>query len=383
MNFLDLFSGIGGFRYGMTLAGHTPVGWCEIDKYAQKSYRAMYDTEGEWFADDITRVTDDDIRQLGRERGQIQVITGGFPCQAFSIAGRRGGFTDTRGTLFFEIMRFASILRPCYLFLENVPGLLSHDNGNTFETILRTLDEVGFDVEWDCLNTKDFGPPQNRERIFIVGHSRTECTRKIFPLETGNGKTLEQSGGINNGMWIINDNQGELQFLGDTVNAIDANYYKGLQAHQQRAGVLYIPCLTPDREEKRQNGRRFKKDGEPMFTLTGQDVHGVAIREATKQGFAIAGPGDSINLEQPNSKTRRGRVGKGVAQTVTANPQQATIQDCRIRKLLPIECFRLQGFPDELFYKAKNAGVSDSQLYKQAGNAVSVPVIYAIAKEMV
>ena len=146
-------------------------------------------------------------------------------------------------------------------------------------------------------------------------------------------------------------------------------------------GVKIIPVLTPDRAEKRQNGRRFKEDGEPMFTLTAQDRHGVMIKEATKQGFAIAEEGDSINLEQPNSKTRRGRVGKGVAQTLTTSSQQATLQGCRIRRLTPRECFRLQGVSDEYFNRAAAVN-SDSQLYKQAGNMVTVNVIYEIAKRL-
>src|SRR5690625_4270329 len=144
----------------------------------------MHNTEGEWTRNDITTVTDDDIRQLGQRKG-IDVITGGFPCQAFSIAGQRKGFDDTRGTLFFEIARFASILRPSYLLLENVKGLLNHDSGNTFETILRTLDELGYDAEWGVLNSKDFGVPQNRERVFIVGHLRGASTRKVFPVTQG------------------------------------------------------------------------------------------------------------------------------------------------------------------------------------------------------
>src|SRR5699024_448107 len=163
-----------------------------------KSYEAMHNTKGEWTAHDITRVTDDDIRELG-DRGRIDCICGGFPCQSFSIAGKRGGFDDTRGTLFFEIVRFADILRPQYLFLENVKGLLNHDNGNTFETILRALDELGYDAEWDLLNSKDFSTrerptPQNRERIFIIGHRRDVPTNNIFPLERIeiNGREIEK-----------------------------------------------------------------------------------------------------------------------------------------------------------------------------------------------
>ena len=148
MKFIDLFAGIGGFRLGMEQAGHECVGYVEFDKYARKSYEAMHNTKGEWTAHDITTVSDEHIRSL---RGQVDVICGGFPCQSFSISGKRGGFDDTRGTLFFEIVRFADILRPQYLFLENVKGLINHDGGDTFETILRALDELGYDAEWDLL----------------------------------------------------------------------------------------------------------------------------------------------------------------------------------------------------------------------------------------
>lgn len=182
MTFLDLFAGIGGFRLGMEQAGHHCIGFCEIDKYARKSYQAIHDTRGEVELHDITSVSDDFVQHLG----PVDIICGGFPCQAFSIAGKRQGFADTRGTLFFEVARFASILRPQFLFLENVRGLLNHEGGATFETILRTLDGLGYDVEWQVLNSKAY-VPQSRERVFIVGHSRTECTDQVFPIarETG------------------------------------------------------------------------------------------------------------------------------------------------------------------------------------------------------
>lgn len=178
MKFLDLFAGIGGFRLGLESAGHECVGFCEIDKFARASYKAIHNTEGEIELHDITSVPDELVRKIGH----VDIICGGFPCQAFSIAGKRGGFEDTRGTLFFEIARFASILKPKYIFCENVKGLLNHDKGRTFKTILSTFDELGYDVEWQMLNSKDFGVPQNRERVYIVGHLRGECTRPIFPI---------------------------------------------------------------------------------------------------------------------------------------------------------------------------------------------------------
>lgn len=364
MKFLDLFAGIGGFRLGMESAGHKCVGFCEIDKFARTSYKAIHDTEGEVEMHDITTVSDEFIRGIG----SVNVVCGGFPCQAFSIAGKRKGFEDTRGTLFFEIARFASILRPRYLFLENVKGLLNHEGGATFETILRTLDELGYDVEWQVLNSKDY-VPQNRERVFIIGHLRGECTRKIFPF-SGNDEPLV-----------------ELQRQQSSVNTITARYGEAagagsyvVESKQQKQ--VAIPVLTPDRLEKRQNGRRFKNDGDEMFTLTSQDRLGILVREATSKGYAEALPGDSVNISHPNSDTRRGRVGKGIANTLLTGEEQAVVTDnYRIRKLTPRECWRLQGFPDWSFDRAKEVN-SDSQLYKQAGNSVTVPVIADIAKRL-
>ena len=154
------------------------MGFCEIDKFARQTYKANFNTEGEWEAHDIRSVTDAEIRTLGEWRS-INAICGGFPCQSFSVAGKRAGFDDTKGALFFEIARFAKILRPKYLFLENVKGLLNHDQGWTFEAIINALDELGYDAEWQVLNSKDYGVPQNRERVFIIGHLRGECTRQI------------------------------------------------------------------------------------------------------------------------------------------------------------------------------------------------------------
>ena len=377
MNFLDLFSGIGGFRLGLEKAGHKCIGFCEIDKYARATYKANFHTKGEWESHDITTVTSTEIERIRDER-TIDLICGGFPCQAFSIAGKRLGFNDTRGTLFFEICRFISIIQPKIVFLENVKGLLSHNNGATFLTIIDTLGQLGYDVEWQVLNSKNYGVPQNRERVFIIGHSRNGSGRKVFPIRRANSKTVKQIGNIVDTGNFINPQRGrvynvdgvspclntcqggglELKVFIDlsrenpkiTNNArcLQARYVKGISNRTgETSGVLtvnkmVIPVLTPDREEKRQNGRRFKTDGEPMFTITAQDRHGVAIYQTTM--------GNKSNM--------------------------------RIRRLTPKECFRLQGFPDSHYINAKNAGISDSQLYKQAGNSVTVNVIYEIAKRL-
>ncbi|TYU49471.1 DNA (cytosine-5-)-methyltransferase [Listeria monocytogenes] len=407
--FVDLFAGVGGFRLGMEAAGHKCVGFVEIDKYARTSYTAIHQTEGEFEGHDITSISDDLIRSIGR----VDIITGGFPCQAFSIAGKRRGFEDTRGTLFFEIMRWAAILKPETLFLENVPGLLSHDEGITFETILRKMDAAGYDAEWDCLNACQFGVPQSRERIFLIGHSRKGCRRKVFPLERCNEQAnLERIKKINR----INNHSQVL-------------FPKSEEAFSFAQKTTCIPVLSPEREEKRQIGRRFKTQGEPAFTLTAQDRHGIIlssepkskvllegninpsskgmngnvfsdeglsptittnkgeglkirIREATRKGYAEAAKYDGINLSMPESETRRGRVAKQMTSTLDTGCQQGVVvEEMRIRKLTPLECWRLQGFPDWAFAAAAKVN-SNSQLYKQAGNSVAVPVIVAIAERL-
>ena len=379
MNFLDLFAGIGGFRLGMERAGHKCVGYCEIDKYARLSYNAIHNTEGEIDYKDITEVTNEEFRKL---RGKVDVICGGFPCQAFSIAGNQLGFEDARGTLFYEIARAAEQVKPRYLFLENVRNLLSHDKGKTFERMLKILDELGYDAEWQVLNSKNFGVPQNRERVFIIAHLRGERTYRVFPIR-GESKEFNTDGEINQvGNIGKSDNFGgnpqvtrvyDINGISPTLNTMQGG---------GREPKIVIPVLTPDRVEKRQNGRRFKTNGEPMFTITTQDRHGVLVKEATKQGYAVAGVGDSINFSHPNSKPRRGRVGKNIANTLlTSDEQGVVLSDYKIRKLTPRECWRLQGFPDWAFDKAQAVN-SNSQLYKQAGNSVTVNVIEEIAKRL-
>ena len=426
LKFLDLFAGIGGFRLGMESAGHECIGFCEIDKFARKSYKAIHDTEGEIELHDITTVTNEFIRGIG----SVDVICGGFPCQAFSIAGNRRGFEDTRGTLFFEIARFASILRPKYLFLENVKGLLNHDRGATFATILRALDELGYDVEWQVLNSKDFGVPQNRERVFVIGHLRGECTRRIFPL-SGNDKAtdckqpkIKKVGNIRK--------KGKSQ-SGDVVSTDSLAPTLCSTTTQKDPLKVAIPVLTPDRLEKRQNGRRFKEDGEPMFTLTSQDRHGIVVagklpgnhdqnsrvystdglaptlstmqgggqepkiiqkaRGFNKGGQHSIAPTLSSNSYQENNLVKivdfYNKITKNEVGTLTSSGGGSTVRagsfgitdGYRIRKLTPRECWRLQGFPDWAFDKAQEVN-SNSQLYKQAGNSVTVNVIAEIAKRL-
>ena len=305
--------------------------------------------------------------------------------------------------MFFEIARAIKEVQPSYVLLENVKGLFSHDGGRTFGTIIQALDELGYVTEWGLFNSKYWGVPQNRERVYILATRKDKFIQpKLFDLVKQQTEVttrlidvLEDE--VDEKYYLSEEKTRKLTLdhdLGGKLNMYDYNERDKIHSVNKvsptlntmqggdRQPKIAVPVLTPDRINKRQNGRRFKDDGEPMFTLTSQDRHGIAIREATKQGYAIAEQGDSVNVTYPDSKTRRGRVGKQVAQTLQAGEvnQGVVMEDIRIRKLTPLECWRLQGFSDEQFYKAKDSGVSNSQLYKQAGNSVTVNVVDAIVK---
>ena len=318
MKFLDLFSGIGGFRMGLENAGHECVGYVEIDKFARKSYEAIFDTEGEWTRHDITKVTDEEWREL---RKRVDLICGGFPCQAFSIAGKRLGFDEARGTMFFEIARAVKQIQPRLLLLENVKGLLNHDKGETFGVILKTLDELGYDAEWRVLNSKNYGVPQNRERVFIVGHLRGGSGREIFPIPGSSGEVDEGN--------II---------TGTLTTRYPANQREGTYIKQIR------------KRERAKRDREIERVYDPSGIAPCLNTMGGGQREPKK----------------PLS---------GLSRCLKANKHDAGITDgVNVRKLTPLECWRLQGFPDWAFYKAQEVN-SDSQLYKQAGNSVTVNVI--------
>ena len=427
MKFLDLFAGIGGFRLGMEQAGHTCIGFCEIDKFARASYKAIYDTRGEIEMHDITKVTDEFVRGLGH----VDVICGGFPCQSFSLAGNRRGFEDTRGTLFFEIARFASILKPKYLFLENVLGLLNHEGGLRSKQSYERWMTSGMMWNGKCLTQKISEFPKVAKGCLLSDILEEQVDETYFLSEELSNK-------------LMNLKDSKLTPLQQDIHQVKAQERMCLRVNSRKKA---IPVLTPDRMEKRQNGRRFKNDGDPMFTLTAQDKHGVIvagqleggfemsnkvydpngtaptlrtmqgggnepkiiqrargynqggqcdiaptltsnswhennllIKNNTKRGYTEAMVGDSVNFSRPNSNTRRGRVGKQLANTLLTGEERGVVTPCfRIRKLTPRECWRLQGFPDWAFDRA-SAVNSNSQLYKQAGNSVTVPVITAIAR---
>ena len=308
IRYLDLFSGIGGFREGLTQAGgFTCAGHCEIDQHADRSYRALFDTEEEWFCDDIRKADPEELPD-------VELLCGGFPCQAFSIAGNRGGFADPRGTLFFEIARLTEAKRPAYLLLENVPGLLNHDGGRTFAAILHALDGLGYSVEWQVLNSKDFGVPQSRKRVYLIGYLDKRCRGKIFPFTETAGTPLIQ---------IRPGAQGERVYSPEGVSCtLTADRNQGVlcfvDMNEDPELTEYARCLTA-----KQNGGIRSHKGEASGVWDGK----------------------------------------------------------RIRRLTPRECLRLQGWKDERIDKVIPLQ-SDAQLYKQAGNGVTVNVVEAIGRRL-
>ena len=362
IRYFDMFAGIGGFRGGLTRAGGFQcVGHCEIDKYADASYRAIHNIREE-------EVYYPDAREIDPGgMPDFDLLCGGFPCQAFSNAGKRRGFDDARGTLFFEVARLAQTRRPPYLLLENVPGLLSHDKGRTFGTILAALDDLGYHVEWSVLNSKHFGVPQSRKRVFIIAYLDPRCAGKILPVFGTDGKALVQ---------IVGGPQGSRVYDPEGVACTQTAGAGGMGG---KTG-LYLVDLCAGRPEQTDIARCLTaRYGQTTLSNHPRERSGVLlIKEATKRGYKEAYLGDSVDLGYAGSNTRRGRVGHDIAHTLETDCIQGIVErGGRIRRLMPRECLRLQGLEDGQIDKIL-AITSDAQAYKQAGNSVTVNVIEAI-----
>ena len=376
LTFLDFFSGVGGFRHGLELAGMKCVGFCEKDKFARKSYEAMYDTKGEWFHDDITTIDSTRIPKA-------DLWCAGSPCQNVSIAGKRAGLYGERSGLFFTFVELIKSQKeedkPEWVLLENVKGLLSSGGGRDYLDYLSILDEAGYDLEWQVFNSKDYGVPQNRERIYTIGHLRRKGRRQVLPISRESSSHLKQLvGGMQS--YRVYDPSGIATTLVGEGGGLGAK--TGLYLIDQS---LTEPKLT---EEARCITARYtagatKRTAMNSGVLEVQPIltQGIKVRNGTKQGYQLAVVGDSVDLSYPSSLTRRARVGRGIAHNLSCSCQMGAVvwkgRVVKIRRLTPKECFRLQGFSDDLFEKAKAVN-SDAQLYKQAGNGVTVPVVYAI-----
>ena len=337
MQFVDLFAGAGGFRLGLEALGHECVLSSEIDKYA----RAVYQYHWEEPAGDVRKIRATDVPDH-------DILTAGFPCQPFSIAGRRQGFQDIRGTLFAEIIRIAKKKRPKILFLENVRGLLSNNDGRDFHTILLSMGKLGYNVEWEVLNSKNFGVPQNRERVFIVGHLGDPPKKEVFPIG--------QNEGILNQENPADPGQPQAPVVRPIRTKIDRGEDTFIIHHKRQADEVRIqknPCVT----------KHFGTGGGNVpFVMTSQPRCGDPKRGGTG---ALLSDQYSFTLDRSPHKV---------------------ILDNDIRKLTPLECERLQGFPDNWtefgLIDGKKTAISDTQRYLMMGNAVTVNVIEEIARRL-
>nr|WP_230184968.1 DNA (cytosine-5-)-methyltransferase [Priestia megaterium] len=387
--YVSLFSGIGGFEQALNKLGGTCIMASEIDKFANQSYEALY---GHQTVGDITKVAAEDIPDH-------DILVGGFPCQAFSVAGKRLGFEEARGTLFFEIARLAATKQPKIMLLENVKGLVGHDKGKTLDTIVQTLNDIGYTVDFDVLNSKYFGVPQNRERIFIVAVRDDLIEEK--PWVTGGRtdvvakgkKRISALAGVKTFNFDWPTQEAVTARLRDILEpVVDEKYYlseektaalvaklrdREIEALESRNPSDVNAINSPEVITKNQNGTRIKPNDEPMSALTVQDRHGII--EAAVVNYSRK---EGIGKERDVALCLSSSDWRGLNRNQLQNAVFETSPQYRIRKLTPLECWRLQGFSDEAHETAKAAGISDSQRYKQAGNAVTVNVIEAIGRNL-
>lgn len=385
---LSLFSGIGAFEKALTNLNidYELVGFSEIDKWAIKSYCAIHNVSEDLNLGDISKIKDEGMPSA-------DLVTYGFPCQDISVAGLQKGIKEgTRSGLLYEAERIIEHVKPKYAIAENVKNLVGKKHKNDFDELLKRLDEYGYNNYWRILNASEHGIPQARERVFIVS-IRKDIDQGIFEFEKPQELKLRfidlLDKEVEEKYYIDNDKVDELLKVLKAKDLLDGEDIN-LGGQAIRLGGLY-----DTEKSKRQAGAVWEKKGIAPTITTCEGGHRepiVVIREATKKGYDIAEVGDSINISFPKSKTRRGRVGKEVAQTLDTSCEQAILtEDYRLRKITPLECWRLMGFTDEDYWKTRRAlekefynenDRSNSQMYKQAGNSICVNVLEAIFKEL-
>jgi len=348
------FSGVGAFNQALNRLGikYDEVFACDMDKYARETFIHNYG-EPKYYPKDVYE------REIPKESLDIYITSP--PCQAFSLAGKRLGKEDKRGVLFFNSHEFIKTNKPKYFIFENVKGLLSDDNGNTFKEWVNMLggksvnglpvlfpyeDSVPYHIYYKVMNAKKHGVPQNRERVFIIGVRDDADNHFRWAKEEYLTKRLKD---------VLEIEVDEKYFLSDkSIQGIINSDFTSKSTIIQNKNNYCATLLSRD----------YK------------DPKCVKVKSATKKGYEEAKQGDSINFSVPNSETRRGRVGKGVAQTLDTQCNQGTLENQNIRRLTPRECFRLMDFPDTFTWTC-----SDSQAYKQAGNSIVVRCLELIIKE--
>lgn len=354
IKYVSLFSGIGGFEQAINDLGGECVLSSEIDEKANKSYEILY---GEKTKGDITKINAKDVPDH-------DLLVGGFPCQTFSLEGKRAGFKDTRGTLFFEAIRIAKEKQPKMLIFENVKGLLSHNENKTIITMFNTINEIGYTFDFNVVNSMFYDSAQSRERIYIVCFRNDLIKHEKFNIPK---KKLA----VDKLKYIVNE---ELN-----LNTFNFYWNKNKIVTKTIADIL-------EKDVPKSYNLSEKTTKDLVLKTTEK---GLFVREATIAGYAFAGIGESVNFQYPNSKTRRGRVGKLVTKTIEASGVNQGVvcydeetNKCYIRKFTPKECLRLQNFSEKTYELLKKNNVSDNVIYKQAGNAVTVSVVKIIFATM-
>ena len=346
MKILELFGGIGACSKALEKLGieHEIIDYVEIDKYAVKSFNAIHGTNFE----------PQDICEWGKNI-DVDLIMHGSPCQDFSISGKQAGGEEgsgTRSSLMYETLRIVEKLKPKYVIWENVKNLLSPKHIHNFNAYLEKMRGGGYNNYYKVLNAKDYGIPQNRERIFTISIRKDIDKGFSFPIKQ----------------------ELKLKLKDLLEKEVDEKYYLSAKAIMGRLTTNY-------QKYKLENNIINGKDIHPTILARYEGAPTLYVNNATKLGFQEAHEGDSINLSYPNSMTRRGRVGKQVCQTLQCNDSMGVVTDLKIRRLTPKECWRLMGFDDEDFEKASKVN-SNTQLYKQAGNSIVVNVLMCIFKEL-
>lgn len=363
---LDLFSGIAGFPLGLSQSGFkiNKHYTSEIDKHAKAIYKYRFPES----------IDIGDVRHVrGGQLDRIDAITFGSPCQDFSLAGKRKGMDGERSSLITEAIRLIDECRPKFFIWENVKGTFSSNNGADFWAIIQAFTNIGgYRLEWQLLNTAWF-LPQNRERIYLVGTLGNESGSEIFPIReksSGFNERTEQTPSIRT--FTAGGNSGGMH---SSMTLLKVGSIRGRNSENPKSGL--------------KTEQQFEENNKGIAnTLTSVQKDTVLkIKANTKKGFEEVKPGDSINYSVPTSETRRGRVGKGKAQTLDTACNQAVIENTKIRRLTEIECERLQGFEDNWtqygIYDDQEKPVPATQRYKCLGNAVTVDVVQAVGQRII
>lgn len=398
ISLLDLFSGTGGFARGLLASGFIINNhqFSEIDKYSIANYQ--YNFRNAKNIGDITKINAKKIEHPN-------IVCFGSPCQDISIAGKRKGLKGKRSNLFFEAIRIIRECRPDVFIFENVKGLFSSNQGKDFEIILQTFADLGlYDIQWQLLNTCWF-LPQNRERVYVVGHLRNNTRQQIFPIgesPKGSDAVSQKKSQRKTISPTIDTKVGEsthrspyvLHWKGSSIkwkyDQMETSPALNTQQDWIRQPLIANGVAYRTRNYKGQGGKievRKDKIANQLTTAQKDSMVMFHVPEATKKGYASATEGDSINLSFLEANKRRGRVGKGIANTIDTGVQQYTLGKGSLRRLTPIECERLQGFPTDWtrwgIFDGEKKEISDAQRYKMLGNAVSVPVVSEIGKRMI